>query len=457
MTQSPAAVPPGRTWAPDPPAGRGPWDVVNIGLLVLLSLAITTIGVVRAPSFSAFDEATHVDYVWRLANGVVPAAGSELAPEVLDEWSCRSQDNLEAALPPCGSATAASAYPGAGLNYNFPHPPLYYGITALVVRAVELTGVDSSFVDVARLTGAAWLAAALVGLYLLLRTWSVPRSMALASGALLAAVPAVAHASSIVTNDAPAALSGVLALWVLTRIVLKEKLGWILPTVLTLAVAATKLMTAIAMLAVAAVAAALAVGALRGGRRGQGWRLAGIAAGMVGAVGVVFLAWRLFQAGRGDPLYVSPIGGISTAPVVGAPWDEWAPTLFSAFGIAEDFYLQMSVSGAAAVALARLLSVVFTAAPFMGLAAFDARDLRRLPAWAALVGVLAVPLVVQLQTYVAGLEYFRYVSGRYGLSLLPITLAALVLAIEAKRWRWAFGLFALGAIVSLLLSFVGIV
>lgn len=456
MTQSPAAVSPGRTWAPDPPAGRGPWDVVNIGLLVLLSLAITIIGVVRAPSFSAFDEATHVDYVWQLANGVVPAAGSELAPEVLEEWSCRGQDNTES-LPPCGSTAEASAYLGAGLNYNFPHPPLYYGITALVVRAVELTGVDASFVDVARLTGAAWLAAALVALYLLLRTWSVPRSMALASGALLAAVPAVAHASSIVTNDAPAALSGVLALWVLTRIVLKDKLGWVLPTLLTVAVAATKLMTAIAMLAVAAVVAALAVGALRGGRRGQGWRLAAVAVGMVGAVGVVFLAWRLFQAGRGDPLYVSPIAGISTAPVVGAPWDEWAPTLFSAFGIAGDFYLQMSVSGAAVVALARLLSVVYTAAPFMGLAAFEARDPRRLPAWAALVGVVAVPLVVQLQTYVAGLEYFRYVSGRYGLSLLPLTLAALVLAIEAKRWRWAFGLLALGAIVSLLLSFVGIV
>jgi hypothetical protein len=267
----------------------------------------------------------------------------------------------------------------------------------------------------------------------------------------------VAHAASIVTNDAPAALSGVLALWVLTRIALHERLGWVLPTLLTLAVAATKLMTAIAMLAVAVVVAALAVGLLRGGRRRDGWRLVGTAAGMVGAVGAAFVAWRLFQGGRGDPEYVSPIGGISTAPIEGAPFDEWAPTLFSAFGIVDDFYLQIPVSGAAALALAQMLAVVFTAAPFVGLAAFEARDVRRLPAWAALVGALSVPLVVQIQTYVAGLEYFRHVSGRYGLSLIPLTVAALVLAMEAKRWRWAFALLAGGAIATLLLSFLGVV
>lgn len=432
------------------------WDFVNIGLLVLVSVAISVLGVVRAPAFSALDEATHADYVWRMATGNIPAAGSELAPEVLAEWSCRAQDNIEGFLPPCGNEVAAEEYPGAGLNYNFPHPPLYYAISALIVRAIEFTPIEASFIDVVRLTGAAWLAAALVALYLVLRSWSVSRAMALGAGVLLAAVPAVAHASSIVTNDAPAALSGVLALWVLTRVALHEKHGWVLPTALTLAVAATKLMTAIAMISVAVVVAALAIGDLRRGRRSRGLRLIGTSVGMVGAVGAVFVVWRIFQAGRGDPDYVSPIGGVNTAPVQGAPFDEWAPTLFSAFGIADDFYLQIAVGGAAAVGLARLLAVVFTAAPFMGLTAVDAGDPRRLPAWGALVGALAVPLVVQVQTYVGGLEYFRHVSSRYALSLLPLTIATLVLAMEAKRWRWSFGLLAGMAIAVVLLSFVGV-
>ena len=437
-------------------AGSRAKDAACIAVLVLLAGLITVLGVVRAPSLSAYDEATHIDYVWNVAHGEFPAAGSELAQEVRDEWSCRSQDNARNLLPPCGQSEPADQYPNRGENYNYKHPPLYYGVTAAVVRVVEATPLDLSFITVARLTGAAWLAAALVVLYLVLRVWSVPRMLALSAGLLLASVPSVAHSSSIVTNDAPAALSGVLALWVLTRVVVSKRLGWLAPSIAAFGVAATKIMTSIAMLSVAAVLASLAIVAIRRGRRSHALRLGGIVDGIVGATAAVYVGWKLFQSGRGLEGWRSPVLGINTSPVNGMPWDEWFPTLASGFGIAGDYWLQDALRSVAIVGAVKALTVAFTAAPFMAISAFEPDDPPRLLGWASLIGAASMPLIVQVHNYICTDYYFRHVTGRYGLSLLPLIIAALAMVVNAKRWRWAYYLLALGATAILLLSFSGV-
>jgi hypothetical protein len=439
--------------------GRLHWarmDTVWSLLLVLLAFTITMLGVTRAISLSPFDEASHIDYAWAVSHLNLPFAGSTMAPEVLQEWSCRSQEGAQYIIPPCGETHAPSEYPVRGENYNYAHPPTYYTLTGFAARALDALPIGITFVTAARLTGGVWLALALVGLYAVLRMWRMPRLGAVAAAVLMASAPSIAHASSIVTNDAPGVLTGVLALWVLTRVALQHRLGWLLPTVVAAFVASVKVIHSISMLAVAAVLLGLAVAAWRAGDRVRARSLGFISVGIVGATGLVHLGWRFFQGLRGNPDWVSPIIGINTDPTTGSPLDEWLPTLVSGFGITQTFWLQASLTSFAVAASARLLSLLVTAAPFANVAAFAAGDPRRLVGWAVLVGCGAVPLVVQVQTYFNDGDYFPFVSGRYGISLLPLAIAALAFVAWSRRWRWAGGLVSVACVVALLVSFTGI-
>jgi hypothetical protein len=67
-----------------------------------------------------------------------------------------------------------------------------------------------------------------------------------------------------------------------------------------------------------------------------------------------------------------------------------------------------------------------------------------------------VPLIVQLQAYQSDHVYFPEVSTRYGLSLLPPTIAALGLVAHARGWRVATGVLGAGSIGALMLSFAGV-
>jgi hypothetical protein len=434
------------------------WDKLDLVwclALVLLAFTITTLGVVRATSLSPLDEASHLDYAWSVSHGTLPSAGSTMAPEVLKEWSCRSQEGAQYIIPPCGEAHPPSDYPVRGENYNYGHPPTYYTVTGLLARAGDALPFGITFTTSARLTGALWLSAALIGLYLLVRVWRMPRLLAVAAAVVMASVPSVAHASSIVTNDAPGTLAGVLAFWVLTRVAVQGRLGWLLPTALALFVASIKVMHSVALLAVAGVLLVMAIAAFRAGDRGRGRSLGFISAGIVAATGLVHLGWSTFQGTRGDPNWLSPVEGINTKPVEGAPLREWLPTLFSGFGITQTFWLQAALTSFAVLATARLLGVLLTASPFVTVSAFPAGDRRRLVGWVVLLGCAVVPLVVQVQAYLNGQDYFPGVSSRYSISLLPMALAGLVFIVQARRWRVATIAVTAFCLGSLLLSFGG--
>lgn len=438
---------------------RGRWrrtDTAWALLLVLLAFTITLLGVGRGTSFSLYDEATHADYALRIASGELPFAGSKLAPEVLREWSCRSQDGFEEAIPPCAGTHSASSYPARGENYNYSHPPTYYAITAAAASLAQALPVGLTFFSAARLTGAFWLAAALVGMYIVLRQWKVPRQLAASAAAILAAAPSVAHASSIVTNDAPGVLAGVLALWVLTRVAVQSRLDWLLPAALAAFVASIKVIHAVSMLAVAAVVLALALAAFRKGERRRGRALAVISLGIVGAVGLVHLGWSAYQAGRATPDWISPITGINTDPVVGGPVDDWAPTLASGFGVTQSFWVQDSLASDALLFVAPALAVLMTAAVFVNVSVFAPGDARRLVGWVAFVGCAVLPLLVQIQAYINSADYFPYVSSRYAMSLLPLTVAAFAMVVHLREWRVATVLVSGCSVAVLLLSFGGV-
>lgn len=438
-----------------------PADLLWSLALAVLAVALSSLAVLNGPAMSGLDEHTHLDYAWSLSRGEIPHDGSELSAEVMQEWSCRGQAGIEDALPSCEQATEgtveADDYPARGENYNSWHPPLYYAITAVLAGAMESLPLGLTFTTAARLTGAAWLAAAVVAMFAVLRSWRLPGWLAAAGAATLLSVPSLVHASSTVSNDAPAALVGVGALWILTRVFRGQRLGWVLPTVLAVLAAATKLMSTVAILTAVGVVALSAIPALRERRTGDALRRVAVAVGPVVGIAAVALGWSAFQGGRAEPGWTSPISGVNTAEVVGAPFDEWAPTLLSSFGLVGDYYLQPALASIAIGAAVATLRVLLTAAPFTAIAVFERGRPERVLGWASLIGAVAVPLLVQGQELVRGDGgYFRDVTSRYAVTLVPMTVAALVLVAHERRFRAAAVAVPVLGYLAMLLSFVGV-
>lgn len=410
--------------------------VVLIGLFVLAS-ALVVSAVKRAPGLSYYDEWTHADYAYQIAHGHIPARGSLLAPQIAREWSCHRGPGSYV-TPACGSDAAVSSYPLGGENYNFGHPPLYYAITGILARAIDAIIPGEQFITIARTLGLLWLYAAMLVLYAAIRRFGAGRRLAGLGAAGLALWPVVLHASSTVTNDAAAPLAGSLSLWVLARILVEHKTGWFLPTAVTIAITSTKVLNGFPMLCVAAVTAVLGIAMMR--QRDRTWRdFMWITIGIVVGVLVVLEGWHLFQSGRGAAHWTSPVQGINTRPIVGLPIQELFGTMFTGFQITSGYYLQPQIDGFLIHMWAQVLTVLIGVLPVMAITAFR----RGRPEWilgvGTLFGIIAFPIVVQLETIVTAHGYFPTVNGRYGMTMIPwlMVCAAVVAAKHERPWTIA--------------------
>jgi hypothetical protein len=406
-----------------------PW-AAGVGLLALL-MSMTAILV--GTTMSALDEQTHMDYAWQISRGEIPAAGDDLSDYVLEEWSCRGQSNMPD-LPPAGDAPTED-YPGHGENYNFFHPPAYYVTAAATGLVGEAVGLE--FSTGARLASAAWLMIGMVAVYGALRTWRLPRSWAFSGAALLLAFKPVIASGWQVSNDGPAMLVGAGALWVLGRWALHGRIGPLWPTLVALLAASTKVMSSVGILAVVGLIAVMAVADVRK----RDWRTLGRRAATVLApvavVGACMAGWSAFQSGRGDPNWINPLFGISTREVVGRPFDEVVPTLLDAFGLIKSSQFPTELDGWQITSVTSAWWVLLTAAPFMVLVAFGAMRNERLLGLAAIAGTIGAGIIVQVQEVVGNGYAFRLISGRYAITLLPITAAAFVLSLQHRGFAIA--------------------
>lgn len=403
---------------------------VAMGLAVL-SVIVTSLAVYNAPRFSLLDESTHLDYTWRAANFEVPRTGQELSHFTLDRWSCRGQPNE--VIPPCGSDAPAGEYPSRGLQYNAKHPPTYYFATGVTARALSfLSGQD--FQTAARWIGAVWMFGAMFALYVVLRSWRVPRLYAVAGGATLSLIPPLVHSSTTVTNDAPAALCGVGAVYILGRVVVHKKAGWLVPALVAGLIASTKLISAAAILTVALILMGMDLYRRRSRDHGQPSTM-GPAIAIVAAVGVVYLAWDFVQGARTVPNYTSPIAGMTTEPLSGLPFDEWLPSLVAFRVPGDSYYLDPLINTSYILAWASAFSPLSLAAAFVVVCVFRRRSIAWYVGVATLLGTVVAPLAVQVEAWTLG-RYFVTPSTRYNISLLPLAVAAMVLLLWRYRWRW---------------------
>lgn len=431
----PASVDPSGSPAASVLFGEPVRRLVALGLcFVALAGVLVVAAVLRDGPFSIFDEATHADYSWQVAHGRVPAAGSVIDTEILREWSCHGSMN-NVPQPPCGTPNPVpTQYHGSGQNYNFGHPPVYYLVTGVTARGLSALG-GTDFVTAARLVGLLWILAAMSVLYVAVRRFGGDWPYAALAAAALPLCPGVLHAVSSVTNDAAAPLSGAVALLVLGRVLVAGNTGWLLPAVASLLVTGTKVINVLPLLVVAGMLVVAAGLRWRRGDRAAARAIAVVPVAIVLAATAVYVGWTAFQSGRGQPGWVMPLTG-SQDPVQGMPFAELLSSSFTGLRVGSAYFLPPVLNGQAIAPWSRLLGGLITAAPFMVLARFDARTPRWVVGAATLVGMLLVPLVVEIQVYLAsgGTAYFPQVSTRYGMSLIPLAVAGVALVASDRSW-----------------------
>ncbi len=422
-------------------------------LLALVSLGLSLLSVINAPRLSALDEATHIDYAYRLSHGELTYPGQPLSSYTTNAWACRGQANISN-LPACGSNAPNSAFPANGLQYNAFHPPLYYAVTGVTARA--LVGLfDQDFITIARSLGGVWLFAGMLAMYMTLRYWRVGSLWALGGTLLLPLIPTVLHASSIVTNDAPALLSGVAAFFLLGRWVIYRNDGWVLPLVITVAVAATKGISTTGLLAAALMFFIIGIARWRSRNAKAGAPLIRNSVLMGLAAIMVQMGWAAIQERRELANYLSPVGGINTLKVVGSPFDEWVSTVLDGARLGSSYYLDPAVNSPYLVGWVLLITSIISATGLIGLALFR----RRSPEWIAaatlVLGSLMYPLIVQVQAYLDG-DYFPGITTRYGTTLIPLAVGLMTLIVASKNLRITSGVMLVLGTTAVLTATLGV-
>lgn len=402
-----------------------------LAVLVLLAVVPT---VLRGLPFSVHDEATHLDLAYRDSVLDVPVRGDAIDDTILDAWACYGTESL--LEPACAPEQATEDFPNRGSQYNFGHPPLYYLLTGGVARILE-AATPLDFVTAARLTGAAWLMAGVATMFFGIRRLGADHVLAAVLAAAAGCWWTSIRASVYVTNDAPAlAIAGGVVL--LVAALARGSVPWVATTLLAIGAASTKVMNGLVVVAFAGACALIALVPAwnrMGLARSRLWLAA--AGGVLGVVGV-FAGWALYQSGRGDPDWQSPIHGQSGSDIQGSPIDEWLSTALDGFTSIGHATVTPELANVAIVTVLAQCTVIVVLA-MIGIAwirgSWDGP--LRVLSLVAVLGLLAWPWIVQLQMFrsTEGEDFFANPSGRYGLTIPPLVAAAGALLAPRGRPR----------------------
>jgi hypothetical protein len=132
-----------------------------ISLLIVQAFAIFFISLY--PS-TPFDEITHFDYAYKIAEGNIPAVNDRYGQKTLEIVACSPIRNSPAwsNLDPCGSSFYEyQKAPFNGLSSATPLNPLYYSITAIPFKVCDqIHNKKNSELTCMRLANSTWLSSA---------------------------------------------------------------------------------------------------------------------------------------------------------------------------------------------------------------------------------------------------------------------------------------------------------
>lgn len=186
--------------------------LVTVGLLAPMSWAI-----VHNEETSPLDEWVFIDYTSKVFTQGFVRRGETVGPYTAELMACHG------VIPggtfgTCGTGEKIYAsLPYGGQNGAADYTPAYFWVTAIVGGGIHsLTGINP--LTAWRMTGAFWVAAAMLVMFLLFRRWKLPDVTTLTLGLLIIGSPYTLWANSFVSTDAPSLLVGVTLLYLATRI-----------------------------------------------------------------------------------------------------------------------------------------------------------------------------------------------------------------------------------------------
>lgn len=199
---------------------RTQWFVRMAPHLVFALLSAVFVGTVvsnHGQDFSVFDEYVYYDYLVKFPEHGIVRQGEEIGPETRAILSCHGSEPFGLIGQPCGSDYADdSAYPLEGKTSGDLYTPLFFAVTWLGAKLIQLVG-DVDLLTAARLTGAAWLAATLSALHVTCRRFGADPTVAFAVCLAFFASPFAWWTYTYISTDAPSALFGAVALLLLHR------------------------------------------------------------------------------------------------------------------------------------------------------------------------------------------------------------------------------------------------
>lgn len=437
-------------------------DRIALAALLIAVAVLVGLHVRDHPALSHIDELQHMDYALK-SPFHVPRHGDTIGQEAMEEAACRGIDyplrlSIDALndwlhltgergietlspgsiprvqLPPCESQELTpDRFPNWGINTASTHPPVYYTTSALAAEVIDVApDVDSKATGV-RLAGMLWLGAAAVVLWYVLgslgaSTWS----KAVLIGFLIVS-PRVLHESSIINPDTTALLGGALVLAAVLRWEAGRAPGWLVPLAAMVAVW-LKFTNAFA---VGAAVLYLGVRAWQqreefSKRQYQRW---------LAVAGVTFIltlasviSWTAVQEARGlvppEQLPTNVIYHVDSFQ-----WDNLGEELFSALTPLREPFVPDSLPRDLLEPLGDLINLLLLAG-LASVAVFSAKgSTHRALAAAAAAAMMATGVVTMVTAYLSVSVYFD-TNPRYGLSLLPFAVAALVPVVDNRFIRW---------------------
>lgn len=427
---------------------RGPRELIAwVALAVVAALAavLVALHIDASRPMSPYDEAQHFDYVNRLLEGELPAAGDIWLPATIETTTCRTIDDATP-LPSCSASADLDDLPNQGYNTAYIHTPTYYLVAAGAVLADDALGLTADDLDVMRATGALWLIVALVLMWLLSRSLGVPWQARAGLSLALSATPIVLLVQSTVTNDATALAAGSAVLLATLRWERGDAGLW-LPVgvaLLALLLKATNLAVLVAACAFVLIRAAQREGTVEDRlRRALSRRNLLLVASLGLLTGLVAIGWSVLSNARAT---VDASLFDQNANFAAYRFDPtWLVTSLMSLAspLKPQFFPSVVAESAAAVAVANLANAGLMALAVVGAARAQAGSVVRALALALGVAMLAFGPLLTVFNYVsAGLQFG--IPARYGLSLVAGLAAVAGLSVRTARGGWV--LLVLGAI-----------
>lgn len=429
-------------------------------IVVVVAIASLLIGLhVRAYTMvSPIDELQHIDYMEKASRGHVVARGERIGQYALRSEACRGIDAPAPPIPPCDDPVLLPIeFQEEGYNTASIHPPLYYAASGAIGRLARALPVVDDLITGARLAGALWLSGALALLWLAMADLGVGRAARTALLVILACSPTVLHASATVNPDAMSLLAGSAMLLATLRWESGRWPSWVPIAIAGLAILA-KSTNVVAIGAVILYLLASRLATWHRARRartdladevepaspelGPSIRLVG---GLLGAVVLISLVWVIYQGSiallPNDQIPMSQrfaVDRITPSHIIGQ--------LGAGISPLQAPYIPAVLRTSYVVTAVGVVDAALLAGAVIGAVFGAIGDRRRSIGLAALGSMVVVgPLFVLVNFVFAGA--FVQVPSRYGLSIVPMGLAAASVALDRRPLLIAVSCYAVWLVI----------